>query len=156
MFNCNTSAIKEEPGGDLDAIKEEPGEDLDAIKEEPGGDLNAIKEESGEDLNAIKEESGEDLDSIKEEPGEDLDVTPAGRSDDGPWVTAEEKTPLEETLGHNGQPGPCKIQPAGEVKEVGSETKQGPPLRWVVKEEGNGNSMLHPLPPSSSAFSSAG
>nr|XP_008104165.1 PREDICTED: zinc finger protein 660 [Anolis carolinensis] len=95
--------------------------------------------------------------AIKEEP-EGVDVTPTGSSDGGPCVIAGEKTPVEDTLGPDVQPGQGKVNPAGEANEVVSDTKEGPPLRWVVKEEGNGSATvlsenewsLLPLPLSSS------
>nr|XP_003218141.1 PREDICTED: zinc finger protein 184 [Anolis carolinensis] len=87
--------------------------------------------------------------AIKEEPG-----VPAGSSGGGPWAIAWEKTLVEDTLGPDGQPA----NPAREANEVDLDTKEGPPIRWVVKEECNGSAMvlgenewsLLPLHPSSS------
>ncbi|XP_067321455.1 uncharacterized protein [Anolis sagrei] len=95
---------------------------------------------------AIKEEAEEDLDSL------------TGSSDGCPLVIAGEKTPVEDTLGPDGQPGQCKGNPAGEANEVDSDTKRGSPLRWVVKEEGNGNATVLSetelsLPPPRPSFS---
>uniref|UniRef100_A0A803TDY5 C2H2-type domain-containing protein n=1 Tax=Anolis carolinensis TaxID=28377 RepID=A0A803TDY5_ANOCA len=78
--------------------------------------------------------------AIKEEPGEGLDVTPTGSSCGGPWVITGKKTPLKDTLGPDVQPGQGKANPAGEANEV--DIKEGPLLRWVVKEEGNGSATV--------------
>ncbi|XP_067319364.1 zinc finger protein 660-like [Anolis sagrei] len=79
---------------------------------------------------------------IKEKAGGGLDVAPNGSSNAGPWVFAGEKTPEEVTLSPDVKPEQCKIPPAGEANEVEPDTKQGAPLRWVVKEEGNGSATV--------------